>query len=174
MEEEEEGISNICLESLIRSARVPGFLGVFSVDRIPFFVQNDYFCLVFNMSVAGTRGTHFVAVVVTPAKIIYLDPMGMRPFQHLFMQCVRQWKRRRRQGRRRGRRRSLIYNPAQLQPAYSNLCGYYCFYFLLLASRYVPYQLTPFIPYGHCMNDATVFTNINALLQGRHKEKTTF
>lgn len=123
----QDGLSN---EEIARalSPLSPSFLGVFSVDAVPYLkVPARYVSLIVNLSRSRTPGSHFVALIYHPDRRHwhYLDPTGMPPFQQLFEKNFRHYL----------GNRPVLYNASPFQKGRSNFCGYYCIYFILLSDR---------------------------------------
>ena len=115
----------------------PSFCGVFSSDeeyRFKHAIKSkqknmawqdgEFISCILNLSKKNTQGSHFVCLIVYPYQkmVYYLDPTGLPPFQFfiekllyhtLELNCV-------------------LYNYVRFQKLGSNLCAYYCMYFILL------------------------------------------
>ena len=71
---EEEGISNIYIDSLINKISRT-FYDTFSIDNIP-EINNEVFSVIVNLSKRNEKGTHFIAVSSRKNKIIYFVSLG--------------------------------------------------------------------------------------------------
>ena len=72
---EENGISNVYIDKLMKKISCRSFNGTFSIDNIPVF-DDDVFSIIINLSKQNEIGTHFIAVYVLENKIIYFDSFG--------------------------------------------------------------------------------------------------
>lgn len=97
------------------------FIGVFSCDTLPWRdINRPQFSLVCNMSPAGEKGSHFIAIYAEKSVIIYFDSFGTPPIlnKFIFNFLVKT-------------KRKILYNENWIQHPLSSACGYFCIYFLL-------------------------------------------
>ena len=117
-----KGITNELLEYLLSKQKTPSFCGVYSVNKVPSSVlRKKRFSIVVNMSMSGTAGTHFVAIMCPDDFMFYyFDPYGIGPIQREIYAI-----------KNRSGRRGLYYSPYQIQSSYTNTCALYCAYYIL-------------------------------------------
>ena len=72
---EENGISNVYIDKLMKKISSRSFNGTFSIDDVPVF-DDDVFSIIINLSKQHEIGTHFIAVYVLENEIIYFDSFG--------------------------------------------------------------------------------------------------
>ena len=114
-----EGVGTKFLKYSLK--HVPHFIGVFSVDNVAQLSLNPESSFIVNLDFSTQPGSHWIAIKMTQKKCFIIDSLGgvMRygPL-NLFLTKISQ-------------HRKVIKSPA-FQPKKSNLCGFYCLYFLLL------------------------------------------
>ena len=107
-------------DELIRqaqAARIPNFMGVYALDKLPTNIipqqQQRYFNFVVNTDTYNLLGTHWIAVHVDRHKIYLFDPMGIYYPPLLCKYVIRFGK-------------PIVYNWKQFQPITEKTCGQYC------------------------------------------------
>lgn len=107
--------------------------GVYAVDALPIGQLEKYPCgFIVNTDPSGMPGKHWVAIYFDAYKTgEFFDSYGKRPeyYNTMFLTFLR--------------RNALFYryNNKKLQNDYSNVCGHYCVYFLMLRARQNSMQL---------------------------------
>ena len=97
------------------------FEGVFARDELPSKRRRNRM-FVMNTDTSNLPGTHWVAVIVRNNIGYCFDPLGFAPSTTLsnwMNQYYKKWN---------------SNTDRHVQPLYSNLCGYYCLYFLFWSS----------------------------------------
>ena len=96
----------------------------------------DRTSFIINLSIQGTPGTHFVAIVKDGDTLHYLDPIGWPPFQVHVYKLINTFE-----------CNTVLYNKTQIQAANAETCALYCAYFVLLfevnydnAGTTIPFQ----------------------------------
>lgn len=109
------GTSNIQLEALMRGTK--GFMGVFSVDKLPIKKKNDK-SIIINFEPAIESGSHWVCVWFGKTMTVYIDSFGCDPPTeiNLWMQ--------------RNSKNPIVHQSSQLQEIKSTRCGLFCVYCL--------------------------------------------
>lgn len=90
------------------------FLDVIAYDQLPSTLREEG-SLIVNTHPLGMPGEHWVAAFVTAAAVSYFDSLGMPPLPAVTTAACH---------------KPLLYTPRRVQGS-SNLCGYYCLYYLL-------------------------------------------
>lgn len=111
------GLTNKYLEELTTKFAGKNFLGVFPSDAIP-QSKKKTFAIIFNLSKHYEAGSHFVAIIKNPQKIIYFDSFGRKCSNQSIQSFMEQFK------------IPIFYNIKKIQHYSSNFCGFYCFYFV--------------------------------------------
>lgn len=100
---------------------IPGFLGVFASDEItPVRPARQPQCLVVNLDPSWKKGSHWIAVCVTPATdrgrstIEIFDSYGTKP--ELVPEDRRKW--------------LVLHNTLRFQRQGTKTCGHYCVYYV--------------------------------------------
>lgn len=113
------GISNHYITSVLNPSCV-NFRGVYSANTIPLrLLKVDVFSIVCNLSKVDEPGSHFVAVIVQPQEIFYMDSFGspcITPEIVGFLKKIN---------------KPVVYNTRQIQDFSSKLCGFYSILFVL-------------------------------------------
>ena len=81
-------------------------------------------CGIVNLDTVGGKGTHWVSYFNSPAEkyVEYFDSFGLPPPDEVKKYLFTSEK-------------QIIYNTAELQSRDSELCGYYCIYYIRLKNR---------------------------------------
>jgi len=98
------------------------FEGVFASDRLPKFSDLKS-ALVLNFDPITRPGSHWVAIYVDNGVGEYFDSYGEAPFIDHFLNFLKQ------------NCRTWNYNKKELQALDSDVCGYYCIWFLSERAR---------------------------------------
>ena len=115
---EENGISNVYIDKLMKKISSRSFNGTFSIDNIPVF-DDDVFSIIINLSKQNEIGTHFIAVYVLENKILYFDSFGNQVNDSSLKRYLKKY------------RKSIIFSNIQLQNLLSSHCGFFCVAFIL-------------------------------------------
>lgn len=146
-----EGLSNHYITSILEPACID-FRGVFSANTIPVqLLKCETYALVCNLSNAGERGTHFVAIIVKRNRVLYLDSLGLPcvvPQISGFLKRLN---------------KPVFYNSQQIQHSSSKFCGFYCILFVLYFCKPTTTPLL-FETEELLLNDATCVEKICELL----------
>ena len=131
-----EKISNIEIDLLLKESKVSGlYRGIFSIDNIPFesLRQRKTFIFVCNLSPKGYYGTHFIVIVFSDKKMIYLDTLApiKEAINKLFILHFKP--------------KTIHYLASRLQSKHSEACGYFCVFFVLYFDRVLRNRPTDFI-----------------------------
>lgn len=106
----------------IATKLIPDFIGVYAIDDLPKTNKHGDYSLIVNTDTQNLPGTHWLAVIVRSDKEGYVfDSFGGPPplqLQNWLNQHCANWST----------------NLRQVQSVDSNLCGYYCIYFLWFAT----------------------------------------
>ena len=103
---------------------LPHFVGTFPCDEIP-FVASRPCSYVINLDEAKKNGSHWTAIYVDLFNnATYFDSFGILPFNEKVIQFLNyvspnQW----------------IFNDVKMQDKRSDVCGYYCTFFILLIGK---------------------------------------
>ena len=74
----DQGLTNIFMLSMLQKCRLHRFKGVFSCDTIPKdIVKMKHFTLICNIDREDEPGSHYVAIIGQPHRIIYNDPLAL-------------------------------------------------------------------------------------------------
>lgn len=111
------GLTNKYLEELTEKFIGKHFLGVFPSDAIP-KTKKKNFSIIFNLSRHFEAGSHFIAILRKPDKIIYFDSFGEKCKTLTICSFMKKFK------------IPIIHNKKKIQHDSSSFCGYYCFFFL--------------------------------------------
>lgn len=101
------------------------FLGVFSLDTIPRFIENGM--LISNTAPSNAPGVHWVAMIVFDRIGFYFDSYGeppKEPFERLLNNSSDEW----------------FFNSTQLQSVSSTVCGQWCIDFIKYIVKSLPYS----------------------------------
>ena len=113
------GVSNHFIDSILRPLHI-GFHGVFSANTIPTqLLRCEAFSVICNLSNVNERGSHFVAIIVEPKRVLYLDSLGLPCIVLEINNFLRRLK------------KPVFYNSRQIQDFKSKYCGFYCILFVL-------------------------------------------
>jgi hypothetical protein len=96
----------------------PGFRGVFARDALPKRIRKQE-CGIVNLDTIGGKGTHWVCYFNSPTEkyVEYFDSYGLPPPEEVEKYLM-------------SSRKPIIYNTTELQSRDSQLCGYYCIYYI--------------------------------------------
>ena len=113
-----EGVTTSFLKQSLK--HLPNFIGVFSIDQLFHLRLDEYACLIVNLDFSTQPGSHWVAIKFTPRKCFIIDSLGgalySRELSHFIATHAHV--------------RQIIRTPLLQEPT-SNLCGFYCLFFLL-------------------------------------------
>ena len=115
---EENGISNVYIDKLMKKISSRSFNGTFSINNIPVF-DDDVFYIIINLSKQNEIGTHFIAVYVLENKIIYFDSFGNQLNNSSLKRYLKKYK------------KPIILSKIQIQNLLSSHCGFFCIAFIL-------------------------------------------
>jgi hypothetical protein len=102
-----------------RLSKSPGFVGVFSVDKLPRQLPDDSCGGVINLDVSTGQGTHWVAFFKDKGGgAEYFDPLGDTPPQRIESFLIRHSP------------MGVTYNRVPYQSERSILCGNFCIFYL--------------------------------------------
>jgi len=109
-------LNNFELEKILKNE--PGFRGVFARDMLPNKIRK-YECGIVNLDTVGGKGTHWVCYFNSPEEkyVEYFDSYGLAPPEELEKYLLTS-------------RKQITYNTIELQSRNSQLCGYYCIYYM--------------------------------------------
>lgn len=100
------------------------FIGVFSSNNIPKYVQQKNFCFIANTMRKGTRGEHWIACYSdTKNTIEYFDSFAEEPNCDMRKSLLAKYS-------------NVKQSRFVLQSSFSDTCGHYCICFLVLRARY--------------------------------------
>ena len=70
-------ITNLYIDSILYNLIPNVYMGCWSCDNIPVkkCVKNGNFCVIVNLSPAGTQGSHFISISKLKNKVIVFDPL---------------------------------------------------------------------------------------------------
>lgn len=101
---------------------LPNFEGVFARDYLPSKKRRNRI-LIMNTDTSNLPGKHWIAVIVHNNVGYCFDPLGFPPSLTLSSWLNRHYS------------RWSSNTNKRVQPLYSDLCGYYCLYFLFWATK---------------------------------------
>ena len=134
---------------------VPNFLGCFAQDSIDsLFLQNLPCTFLVNIDSHNEPGSHWIVLALFKESIEVFDPLGFKfynwqsvPCQLLtFIHSEASLKK--------------LYISPQLQPLSSNLCAFYCMYFVIERSFRSFKSITANFSPSLCKNDKLLFTRL--------------
>ena len=161
-------VSNWFLDAELARLKLDDYLGAYSVDDIPVekIKNNEASSIICNLSKAGEKGTHFVAIRFTKESIFYFDSFGLINLLHmrkllstLLSTLLRET----------GRRRLIFELHQSIQDIQSDFCGFFCLYYTLItdsAYKGRRYTLKNFYSQQDRLkeNDLIVIQNINSVI----------
>ena len=120
--EKVRGTSNLQLIFFAKKLGLKHFRGVYSLDRLP-NKKRSRECFISNLARSDSQGTHWIAVWVRGRELVYLDSFGgpVPPEILAYLKTPSQLSR---------GVRCVQRSTEQLQSFSSDLCGFYCLYFL--------------------------------------------
>ena len=105
------------ISKLLSKDRNLNFLGVYPLDKIPKHINTAKpVCLIFNSDKSSQKGEHWISMVFTGRDCVYLDPLGVAPFDPV-VGIIRRHSDR------------CIFNKDLIQNPVGSMCGYYAMYF---------------------------------------------
>lgn len=107
--------------NLLGRCTIPNFLGVFAINKIPHYSNNDQFSYIVNNQSANLPGQHWIAVYIKNNNAYIYDPLGLPPPLMLTKHLHRY---------------KISYNTQQDQPTASKLCGQFALSFLINKSKF--------------------------------------
>ena len=113
-----EGVTTQFLQTSLN--HLPNFIGVFSIDQILKLQLDLDDCFVVNLDFSTQPGSHWIAIKLSQDKCFVIDSLGGALSSNYFKSFISKL----------SNGRKVIYSPA-LQQLKSNLCGFYCLFFLL-------------------------------------------
>jgi len=130
---ESVGLSGGYIEKLLNSLPLNNFRGVYSIDTIPQLIPET--SLIFNLSHAWERGSHFVALYLSHTHLYFFDSFGTisylyHPTLQIKLHTLTQYY-------------DVIFELVirePIQPLDSYFCGYYCIYFIMLYDSAKPFK----------------------------------
>lgn len=116
--------TNIFLDSILFQ-HSKFFKGTFASDNIPNKLRNNKkrFSIICNLSNHNEPGTHFIAIIKLKKKIYYIDPLGFECFEQNILHFLKSFN------------IKIYHNNKAIQGDDSNLCGYYCIFFIILFDK---------------------------------------
>ena len=116
-----KALTNIELEEILKNE--PGFRGVFTRDTLPKRIRKHE-CGIVNLDTLGGKGTHWVSYLNKPNEkyVEYFDSYGLAPPEELENYLLTSQK-------------LIIYNSTEMQKRNSELCGYFCIFYIRLRNR---------------------------------------
>ena len=139
------GLDSLFLKKVVKN--IPGFLGVFPLD----FLRNITFtrpaCFIINLDVSSQPGSHWIAINVRASTIEIFDSLGLDPtswyrkplFLLLFL-------------RKFSYSHKILISP-QIQPSYSNFCGFYALFYVLFQQKFSFKKLCDYFSPDLTVND---------------------
>jgi len=131
-----EGISGKFLLSTLSS--VPDFIGVYAQNELIDMEMYDYpISFVVNLDYSNQDGSHWIGIRINRKRVEVYDSLGLNPITwdarpSILLKFLFSF-----------RQTHSIFITPQLQPYRSNICGYYCLYFITYRYYY---------PYRYCMS----------------------
>jgi hypothetical protein len=109
-------LNNYQLQEILKDEK--GFRGVFTRDTLPKRIQKRE-CGIVNLDTLGGKGTHWVCYFNSREEkyVEYFDSYGLAPPEELEKYLFTS-------------RKLITYNTTELQSRNSQLCGYYCIYYI--------------------------------------------
>lgn len=112
-------ISNFSLEKKIRDMHdQKNFRGVYCKDELPKNKREGFYIVnlenAYDSKGKPTKGTHWVTLEICPNESVYVDSFGLEPPLEVIDFS----------------KKPIHYSIKELQNVDSNLCGYYCLYFI--------------------------------------------
>ena len=148
-------LTNVQLEDILRYDPVLSFGGVLPYDHIPHRVGSYPCGFIFNTDDSDNPGMHWISLYFDKKQDCqYFCPLGTEPYGLLFDFAERNSRR-------------TYYNQTTLQHPLSSLCGYYCVYHLMHATRgYTLYDVvSQFSQHKWASNDQKVFDFIHGWVE---------
>jgi hypothetical protein len=136
----DSGISNIYINDVLEKSQLKRFKGVFSCNNIPkHILLYKYFNIICNLDKEGEKGSHFVAIVANPNKILYIDPLGNDCANESLCKFMRRASQPQQQERSRPTRKRKIHSlNIAMQHPLSPFCGFYSMLFMLFYDETEP------------------------------------
>ena len=135
------------ISKLLSSDKSLNFLGVFALDEIPKTIDTRKpVCLIFNSDDSTREGEHWIPIIFSNGTCIYLDSLGISPFQPVTSIIQKHSDR-------------CVFNKNLIQNPNAGLCGFYAVYFCKKTTVDVPKLeriLKPFSPHRLHQNDKFV------------------
>lgn len=123
------GVTNKYIDSVLEDTSNL-YMGCFSANNIPTkLLTKNEFSVICNLSSKEEIGTHFVCIIRTPDKLMYLDPYGLPCFIDSITTFLARFS------------KPVFYNSIQIQSLNSNFCGIYCILFVLAYENNVLFDL---------------------------------
>ena len=109
-------MNNFELQEILEDEK--GFRGVFTRDTLPKRIRKHE-CGIVNLDTLGGKGTHWVCYFNKSNEkcVEYFDSYGLAPPEELEKYLFTS-------------RKQITYNTTELQSRNSELCGYYCVYYI--------------------------------------------
>ena len=131
--------SNIFIDNILKRLTTRRYEGIYACDNIPARIARlKYFNIICNLDALGKSGSHFVAIVGQPKKVIYIDPLG-RPctnrFITKFLRKAQQNTKKKNNEVEQHPNRNLEWLNVAMQDPMSSFCGYYCLLIILFFER---------------------------------------
>ena len=113
------GITNIFIEEILFN-NTSHFHGVFSSNNINLSLKHlTKFSIVCNLSNENEDGSHFVAIIVLPTYVLYIDSFGLPCVTESVCKFLSLLN------------KPIYHNSKQIQDFSSNYCGFYCMMYVL-------------------------------------------
>ena len=115
------GVSNIYLQAQC-SATVKNFTSVYSCNNLPTrYIRSG--SLIANLSKFRKKGTHFIAIYLTPNVVYYFDPLGTPCNNKYILKFLK------------SQQRNIKMEHTQIQGIDSIMCGFFCWAYILARSE---------------------------------------
>lgn len=160
------GLSNSFIDKTLKALRLTEFKGVYSVDKIPAFPNDEKWSIIVNTGHSRTRGEHFICIYCTKKSIIYCDSLTLMP--DLFPML---------QNYLRALKLPIVH--ALKRPVQnffqSNFCGFYCLYFAIILDSDMEktlknLRLFSFNAHNLLNNDKKCIDNLECIIKARYGE----
>ena len=133
------------------------FIGVFAYDMIPNIMQKD-FSLIINLDRFGLPGSHWIAIKSKKDKLYLFDTYsrGLKDFNDEVQTVLI---------KRVIKNRTVIHNSKFVQNPFSNLCGQFCIYVLILFGFDISFSnILNYFSENLLENDKMVYNFVNNFL----------
>ena len=121
------GLSTSDINNLLRGVKI--FQGAYAADLVPLSSKVESQAFIINTARANAPGTHWVGLLVSSGKCHFFDSFGRENLNLDILNACKKV----------GIKR-YHFSTKQIQPVYSEKCGFYCIAFVLSFTRGMSYR----------------------------------